>query len=385
MNKIISLLLTACIIFSYSVQSTAAAEEDPDMLEYATLIEPTSQELLENEIYYQLNETLNGDYLIDVQAFYESKEAIEEGIYNSNESEYFGYLLSEVDAYFEDTPYVFSVDQNGETIVSEFVPYDDLWDKTLLNVALGSGVILICVTVSALTTTVAPAVHLVFAYAANHALKYGGRGAALAAIKSALSRYAQTGDIEEALRYAALGASEGYKWGALGGTITGAAAESINLAGLKRATKMSMNDIADIQTKSNFTDTTIKNIKSMDEFKVYQNANLVEYNYNGRTFLIPKDMNWDFVDPATGLTNRQLIEAGYNPVDKFGIKYQLHHVGQKTNSPLALLTQEQHQGNSSILHTITTSEVRPQGDNSLWIQDKKNALQTLAALLSSIL
>lgn len=174
----------------------AFAEEDPDMLEYAMLVEPTQQELIEEEIYNQLYDSLKGEYLIDVQTFYESKEAIEEGLYNSKESEYFGFLLSEVDAEFQGVPYVFSMDEKGETIVREFVPYDDLWEKVLTNVAIGTGVILVCVTVSSLTVAAAPAVHLVFAYAADYAIKYGVKGAALMAIKSAVVKYAETGDIE---------------------------------------------------------------------------------------------------------------------------------------------------------------------------------------------
>ncbi len=146
-----------------------------------------------------------------------------------------------------------------------------------------------------------------------------------------------------------------------------------------------MNDIATIQTKSNFSDATIRKIHSLKEFDVYQKAELVEYQFEDRTFLLPKDMNWDFVDPATGLTNRQLVKLDLNPVDSHGIKYQLHHVGQKTNSPLALLTQDQHQMNSNVLHTQKVSEVRPKGDNTFWENDKKDALNKLSMLLDIIL
>ena len=387
MKKIIELVLSICIFLSclFSQNNMAFAETDPYMLEYAMLDEPTQQELLEEGIYNQLSDSLQGEYLIDVQTFYESKEAIEEGIYNSKESEYFGFLLSEVDAQFQGVPYVFCMDDTGETVVREFVPYDDLWEKVLTNAAAGTGVILACVTVSSLTVTAAPAVHLVFAFAADYAIKYGVKGAAIAAIKAAVLKYAETGDIEESLRSAAIDASEGYKWGAIGGSITGTAAKTINLAGLKRATKMSMNDIAEIQKQSNYSDATIKNLHSPDEFKVYQNAKLTEYEIGGRTFLIPEDMDWNFVDPATGLTNRQLVEAGYNPVDQSGIKYELHHVGQKTNSPLALLTREQHHSNDSALHINKPSEVRPGGDNSFWKSDKEDALKCLSLLLDIIL
>ena len=387
MKKILALALSICILFScsYSRSGMAFAEDDPYMLEYAMLVEPTDQEQIEAEIYRQLSDTLKAEYLIDVQTFYESKEAIEEGLYNSKESEYFGFLLSEVDAQFQGVPYVFSMDESGEIIVKEFVPYDDTWEKVLTNVAIGTGVILVCVTVSSLTVAAAPAVHLVFAFAANTAVKYGLTGAASLAVKSAVNKYVETENIEETLKSAALGASEGYKWGAIGGAISGAAAKAINLNGLKRATQMSMNEIAKIQKQSNFTDATIKNLHSMDEFNVYRDANLIEYKINGRTLLLPKDMDWNFVDPATGLPNRQLIEHGYNPVDPFGVKYEFHHVGQKTNSPLALLTHEQHHSNDSKLHIQKISEVHPHGSDSFWKSDKKDVLKCLALLLNNIL
>ncbi len=387
MKSFVSIVLSICILFSLVFAQTpkAQAEEDMDMLEYAMLDEPTQQELIEDELYNQLYASVNGKYQIDVQTFYESKEALEEELYNSRESEYFGYLLSAVDAEFNGTPYVFTMDEKGNTVVREFEPYDDIWEKTLTNIAIGTGVILVCVTVSSLTVAAAPAVHLVFAVAADYAVKYGVKGALIAGVSSAINRYATTGDVKESLKGAAFDASEGYKWGAVAGSITGAAAKTINLTGLKRATKMSMNAIAEIQMNSNFSDTTIKNISSLKEFKVYQDANLVEYKYGNRTFLIPQDMDWNFVDPATGMTNRQLVDAGYNPVDQFGIKYQLHHVGQKTNSPLALLTNEQHQKNSAILHTKSVSEVRPHGDDRFWKIDKADALKSLSALLGFIL
>lgn len=363
----------------------AIAEEDAYMTEYAMLAEPTPQELFEEEIYKQLNESLDGNYLIDVQSFYESKEAIEEGLYNSKESEYFGFLLSEVDAEFQGVPYVFSMDESGNTVVQEFVSYNDVWGKVLTNVAIGTGVILVCVTVSSLTAGAAPAIHLVFACAADAAIDTAAKGALTMGIKSAIDTFVSTENVEESLKSMALGASEGYKWGAIGGAITGAAAKSINLAGLKRATSISVNDIAGIQINSNFSDSTIRNFHSLEEYNVYKDADLIEYQMADRTFLLPRDMDWDFVDPATGLTNRQLVDYGLNPVDHAGIKYELHHVGQKTNSPLALLTKEQHRSNSSTLHIRKASEVRPNGDNTFWTADKKEALQSLSQLLDIIL
>ena len=388
MRKLIVWILSVCLLLTFSFEKTnrTLAEEDPYMIEYAMLVDPTGEELIEEEVYDQISSTLKGNYKIDVQAFYESKEAIEEGLYNSKETEYFGFLVSEVDAQFEGTPYVFCVDETGKTVVKEFVPYDDVWGKVLKNVAIGGGVIFVCVTLTYLTAGgAAPALHMIFTAATKDAVKYGFRSALAMGIRGIIAKYAETGNIEEALTSGAMEASEGFKWGVIGGAIKGTAAESIKLYKLHRTTKLPLNTIADILENTNFSDNTLKNIHSTEEYKIYQGAKLVEYESNGRKFLIPEDMDWDFVDPATKLTNRQLIEKGLNPVDKQGIKYQWHHVGQKKNSTLALLTQQQHRDNYSVLHPITVSEVRPNGDNSFWIEDKANALQALAQLLNTIL
>ena len=384
MKRFISLILTVCI-FSLCIvisPSTAKGEEDPYLLEYAALQEPTDVEQIEGTVQSQLKSALGDDYRIDVQVYYESKEAIEEGQYNSRESEYFGYLLSEVDAHFEGTPYVFTVSDSGETVVTEFKAYEDPWGKILKNVAIGTGVIVVCVTLSHLTVAAAPALHLIFACAAETAKTWAIRGIGLGALKSGIISYLQTGDLETAFMDALLGASEGYKWGAIAGAVTGGAAKTINLASLKHASGLTMNEVALIQQSGLFSDATIRNIHSMDEFNLYKDGNFIEYEYGGRSFLLPKDFDRDFIDPSTGKSNMQLISEGYNPVDINGNKYQFHHVGQKTDSPLALLTQEQHQ--HDFLHPSKVSVVRPGGDNSMWLQDKKNALNCLYALLNLI-
>lgn len=68
--------------------------------------------------------------------------------YNSQENIYFGYTLSELANQFQGKKFVFSVD-DGKTVVNEFQEYDDTYDQIIKNVAVGTGVILICVTVSA--------------------------------------------------------------------------------------------------------------------------------------------------------------------------------------------------------------------------------------------
>ena len=66
----------------------------------------------------------------------------------------------------------------------------------------------------------------------------------------------------------------------------------------------------------------------------------------------------DIVDDM-GRTNVQRIADGLSPVDANGISYELHHIGQNSDSPLAILTRSEHRSsdNYKILHKLTESDV----------------------------
>ena len=59
------------------------------------------------------------------------------------------------------------------------------------------------------------------------------------------------------------------------------------------------------------------------------------------------------------MTNAERIKNGLSPVDPFGIQYELHHVGQQSDSPLAILSLSEHRqgGNDPILHFRKNSSV----------------------------
>lgn len=65
---------------------------------------------------------------------------------------------------------------------------------------------------------------------------------------------------------------------------------------------------------------------------------------------------------ADGCTNLYRMEHGRAPVDTNGHPYELHHVGQKNDGALAILTREEH--DSQGLHLIQESEInRPTFDS----------------------
>ena len=93
-------------------------------------------------------------------------------------------------------------------------------------------------------------------------------------------------------------------------------------------------------------------IESMEQYEIYKNAGLHETEIDGRKCLV-KDIDMDYVDPKTGLTNRELMEKGRAPIDaKTGEPIELHHMGQDFNSPFAELCANSEHGNGkdAILH-----------------------------------
>ena len=70
-----------------------------------------------------------------------------------------------------------------------------------------------------------------------------------------------------------MGATEGFKWGAISGAIIGGGSEAFLL---KSATKsgLTMNEAAFIQADSNLPIDVISQLHSMDEYLIYEDAGL---------------------------------------------------------------------------------------------------------------
>ena len=188
---------------------------------------------MEDNIYSDLVARFDSeDYIVEsVNAVYVSEEYLEEVAYNSKSNVYFGYALEELDAQFQGTRYIFSLGENGETVVEEFARYDDTYDRVIKNVAIGTGVILVCVTVSVVSGGVgAPAaVSMIFASAAKTGTVYALSSGTISAVAAGMITGIQTGDFEEAKKAAALAGSESFKWGSITGVIVGGATEAITL------------------------------------------------------------------------------------------------------------------------------------------------------------
>ena len=103
-----------------------------------------------------------------------------------------------------------------------------------------------------------------------------------------------------------------------------------------------------------WSDEILNSVGSWDEAEIYMKAGLKEVEINGKKCLIREDIDLDQEDDD-GITNREKMERGRPPITKDGEEVELHHIGQKQNSPLAELTMEQHRGvgNDTILHDKT--------------------------------
>lgn len=203
---------------------------------------------VEDSIYTSVIEELNSDdYEIEhVVAAYVSKEYLEELNYNSQENIYFGYKLSDIEAKYEGTRYVFALDNEGDTEVRAFEAYDDTYDQVLKNVAVGTGVILVAVTVSMVAGTIAtPAaatVSTVFMVSAVTGTQVALSSGTLGGIASGIITGFETSDPEAAFKSAVLGASEGFKWGAITGVVAGGATELLRIGRASTSTIRSPRD-----------------------------------------------------------------------------------------------------------------------------------------------
>lgn len=309
---------------------------------------------VEDNMYTGLVGALDSDeyYVENIEAVYYPKEYIEALVSNSQSNRYFGYTAAELDAQFQGTKYVFTLGDDGQTCVVPMETLtDDVYVKALEDVIVGTGVILICVTVSVVTAPAAPAVSMIFAASAATGTDFAVQSGAMSFAAAAIAKGYETESFEQALKAGAEAAGEGFKWGAITGAVVGGAAETFALKGAT-ANGLKMNDAAKIQKETKWPLDIIKSLHSYDEFLVYKNTGLMPVKISSSEWAFIREIDWKLVD-SSGRTNIQRVsEWNLAPIDADGVSYELHHVGQKADSPLAILTKAEHHSkeNYSILH-----------------------------------
>lgn len=100
-----------------------------------------------------------------------------------------------------------------------------------------------------------------------------------------------------------------------------------------------------------YSDKVIEAIGSKQEADIYCDANLGCEVVNGKDALVRSDIDLDIRDDF-GKTNLERMESGKAPIDSNGRPYELHHIGQTSDAPLAELTKAEHMsnGNDIVLH-----------------------------------
>lgn len=133
-----------------------------------------------------------------------------------------------------------------------------------------------------------------------------------------------------------------------------------------------------IKEETNWCDEIIDNIMNMKQYEVLKNASLKEVVINERKCLIKENIDLDYTD-EDDVTNKDRIARGLAPLDsKTGKSLELHHLGQKADSPLVELTEEEHRTgeyedgkkNQSLWHD-NTKETEVHGEGNNWDQERK--------------
>lgn len=235
--------------------TTGDSSSEEDEPTFTGLDDQALHQYVQDDVYAQLEGKLGDDYKVEsVQAIYVSKEYLQELSYNSQENIYFGYSLSDLESHFEGSKYVLTLGDDGQTVVTEFQgTSDDTFAEVTKNVAIGGGVILVCVTVSAATGGVAPVVSAVFAASATSATTFAASSAVIGATTGAIVTGIETGNPEEALKQATLKGSEGFKCGAISGAIAGGLAKAGTLYYENSLTDIPTPRQAEIEAESKYS------------------------------------------------------------------------------------------------------------------------------------
>ena len=222
---------------SIETEETQNIEELIDCIEsyeqddFTSLADPALHQYVEDEIYEDLESSLGEDYqVLNVNAIYVSQEYLEELEYNSQKNIYFGYTIDEIESQYGDVPYIFTLGDDGTTIVQIVEPSADNYNEIVRNVAIGTGVILICVTVAVVSdgTLAGPSaaagasvINTIFVSSATSAAKFAVGGAVISGAAQGIITGLQTGDYQDGIDAGLLAASEGFMWGAITGAVAG--------------------------------------------------------------------------------------------------------------------------------------------------------------------
>ncbi len=379
----LTIILNGCTWGEKDKNQVLSPYQKQEEVNFESLSDPELHHYVENIVYTNLVEELDStEYFVEnVSTVYISTEYLEELTYNSKENIYFGYTLEQLEAHFQGTKYIFTLGSDGKTSLQKFEGIESNYDDVVKNVAIGTGVILVCVTVSAVSGIAgASAVSMIFAASAKTGTVVALSSGLFSAVASGVVTGIQTQNFDQALEAAVVSGSEDFKWGALSGVLVGGVKEAIALRGAT-LNGLTLNQAASIQKESKYPLDVIKQFKNIEQYQICKSAGLKPQIINGKKMLI-RTIDLNYVDDV-GRTNLERMKQGLAALAPDGQPYELHHIGQKADSTLAILTKTEHMknGNNKIWHVFgEASDVH--GSGSTWDVQRKEVWQGIAAFLS---
>jgi hypothetical protein len=327
-----------------------------DVPEFSGIDDTGLLRYVQDNVYTELVKELDHDeyFVENINAIYISKEYLEEVAFNSQSNVFFGYTLDELNEQFEGIQYAFGLGDDGTTVVYEIEDYNDTYEMIIKDVAIGTGVILICVTVSAVSGGAgAPAISMIFAASAKSGTIMALSSSVFSGVASGVITGVQTGDIDEAIKAGTVAGAEGFKWGVISGSLLGGISKGVALKGAT-LNGLTMNEAALIQKETGYPLDVIKGLENMEQYEILKQAGLQTKTINGKSALVRSGIDLNYVDEF-GRKNIDRMKQGLAALDPDGIPYELHHIGQNPDSTLAILSQIEHRlgGNHKIWHKFT--------------------------------
>lgn len=316
--------------------------EDFEKLDFNNMSDKEYEEVIKDLVYKNLIDQIdtNEYFISDISTQRVSQEYLQQVEANNEENIIFTKTTSELEN-MEDNAYFFDVDDSGNTIIQE-ISKDDVHENSSLrtvinNISIGAGVIMVTASIGLLTTTSAPALSVICLVGAKSGLIGAMSTGAISTAISGTANYVKTKNLAKSAENAIVGGSEDFKIAAIACTATGGIAKWTNLlSGTKGGLKLK--NVAQIQKETKWSNNTIKQIGSMEEYNVYKKNKLVEVKVGDKNMLVPSNLKKILLTDE----NLSRVEKGLAPLDANGKPYELHHMLQKQDSTLAILSDTEH-------------------------------------------
>lgn len=132
-----------------------------------------------------------------------------------------------------------------------------------------------------------------------------------------------------------------------------------------------------LKYNKNLSPNVKKYMLSSAEGKIYQDLNLKETKINGRRILRRENAYDIYQKDIEGRTNLERMKKGLAPIDENNNSIELHHIGQKMDSPLAELKYNEHKKYFSDIHNnFEKSEI----DRNVFAKEKREYWKALAKM-----